>query len=239
VPRIVIIPSPVFDRVRHVRVVGEALDIHLDVLIAVDGDWVNLIAPDDDDLKLKLKMHVLDAISGCITGVGVVCPAVVLHRSDIALLWLVDDGTVRFLSVKEMVRRGEILYATTPAEPPEEAKLFRLQTFKPLEPEHRPFFDDQFENLELEMYEVLHGSKDVERWRRVTRAGTLPAIADVAARATRRHVVELCVFNEYNVCPGILLSQVEDRVDVKILKISAKAENYVARVDLAGLLANR
>jgi hypothetical protein len=239
VPRIVIIPAPEFG-LGYVRMVGEALENHLEIIIAVDDEWKDLIVHDDAaDLMLKLKMYAFDAVSGCKTGVGNVCPAVVLHRFDIALLWLDDSGVSRLLSVKEMVRRGEMLYVATPAEPPEEAKLFRLQTFKPLEPEHRPFFDDQFENLELEMYEVLRGSKDVERWRRVTRAGALPAVAEAAARATRRYVAELCVFGDYNVCPGMLLLNAGGRVDVKILKLTSKPENnYVVRVDLAGLLAS-
>ena len=237
-PRIVIIPSPVFDRFRHVRAVGEALDGHLDVIIAIDDEWRDLIASsDDEELKLKLKMAVLDGISGCISGVGGACPAVVLHRSDVELLWLADDGSVRPLSMKEIVRRRELLYAVT-VEPPEGVRLFRLQTYRPLEPGHRPFFDDQFENLELEMYEALYGSPDVERWRRLARATTLPRITEVISRAVKRFIMELCVFDEYNVCPGILLLNHGDRVDMKILKMTSKPD-YVTRIDLAGLLADR
>ena len=235
-PRIVIIPAPVFHR-EDVRVVGEALEKHLDIIIAVDDEWRDLIASGDDaDLMLKLKMNILDAISGCVTGIGNVCPAIVLHRSDIALLWLDDYGGVRPLSVKEMVRKRELLYAYS-LEPRDDLKLLRLQTYKPLE--HNRFFGEQFENLELEFYELLYGSRDVERWRKLTGAGTLPAIAGAVARAARRFVMELCVFGEYNACPGILLLDRGSQVDVKILRISAKTENYTARIDLAGLLANR
>ncbi len=238
-PRIVIIPSPAFDDFSDARVVGEALEHHLDIIIAVDDEWRDLIPVyDDADLARKLKMHIIDAISGCVTGIGNVCPAVVLHRSDIALVWLADDGAVRLLSVKEMARRGELLYATD-MEPPEGVRLFRLQTYKPLEPRHRLFFEDQFENLELELYEALYGSRDVNRWRMLTGASTLPGIADAVARTARRFVAELCTFGDYNVCPGILLISREDRIDAKILRLSAKAENYVTQVDLAGLLANR
>jgi hypothetical protein len=237
VPRLVVIPAPIF-RLDHVRVVGEAIDLHVDVVVAIDDEWRDLIAHDDDaDLMLKLRMRVLDAISGCKTGVGNICPAVVLHRSDIALLWLVDDGTARFLSVKEMARRGELLYAYD-LEPQDDLKLFRLQTYKPLEPGHRHFFVEQFEILELELYEALYGSRDLERWRRLARAGTLPAIAGAVAGAARRFVEELCFFGDYNICPGILLTSCENRVDVKILKITSKPD-YISRIDLAGLLANR
>jgi hypothetical protein len=236
VPRIVIIPSPIFNHA-HVRAVGEALEHHLDVIIAIDDEWRDLIpAYDDVDLMLRLKMYVLDAVSGCKTGVGNICPAVVLRHDDIRLLWLADDGSTGLLSVKEMVRRRELLYAPN-VEPTEGVKLFRLQTHKPMEPEHSLFFDRQFENLELEFYELLYGSRDIERWRKLAGAGTLPAIAGAVARATRRFVAELCVFDEHNTCPGILLTSHEDRVDVKILRITAKPENrYIARVDLAGLL---
>jgi hypothetical protein len=222
-----------------VRVVGEALERHLDVIIAIDDEWRDLIASGDDaDLMLKLKMNILDAVSGCKTGVGNVCPAVVLHHSDIELLWLADDGSVRFLSVKEMARRGELLYAVT-AEPPEGVRLLRLQTFRPLERGHSLFFDRQFEDLELELYESLYGSRDAERWRRVARAATLPRIAEVVARAARRYVMELCVSGDYNVCPGVLLLNTGGRVGVKILRLTSKPENnYVSRVDLAGLLAS-
>ncbi len=236
-PRIVIIPSPVFDVFSDVRAVGEALEHHLDIIIAVDDEWRDLItAYDDADLIRRLKMAVLDAVSGCRTGVGNVCPAVVLHRSDIELVWLDDDGTAKLLSVKEMVRRRELLYATL-TEPPEGVRLLRLQTYKPMEPGHNLFFDMQFENLELEFYEMLYGSRDVERWERITGASTLPSIAEAVTRATKRHVMEHCVFGDYNVCPGILLTS-GDRVDVRILKISAKAENYMAWIDLANLLAS-
>jgi hypothetical protein len=233
----VIIPSPVFHR-EDARVVGEALGAHLDVIIAIDDDWRDLITSfDDSELMLRLKTNILDAISGCVTGVGNVCPAIILHRSDIELVWLADDGDVRFLSVKEMLRRREILYAVT-TEPPEGVKLLRLQTYRPLE--NALFFDEQFENLELEVYETLYGSSDVNRWRMLTGASTLPSIAEAVARATRRFVMELCVFGEYNVCPGILLVSDGERVDVKILRVTAKPENnYIARIDLAGLLANR
>jgi hypothetical protein len=238
VPRIVVIPSPMFDLYDHVVEVGRAVEAHLDVIVAVDDEWKDLIpAYDDADLTLKLKMNILDAMSGCKTGVGNVCPAVILHRSDIELLWLVDDGTTKFLSMKEMLRRKELLYATS-VEPPEEIKLFRLQTFRPLEPSHSRFFNGQFENLELELYESLYGSRDVERWRRLARVATLPAITMTVAEAARRYVMELCVFGDYNVCPGILLIDRGNQVDVKILKISAKAENYLSRIDLAGLLAS-
>ena len=236
-PRIVIIPSPVFNYT-YARRVGEMLDLHVDAVIAVDDEWRGLIPNDgEEELKLRLKMAVLDAISGCVTGVGNVCPAVVLHRADVELLWLADDGSARFLSVKGMVRRGELPHAAG-VEPPEGVKLFRLQTYKPLE--HARFFDEQFENLEFEVYEMLHGSKkDVERWRRLTGASTLPAIAGAVAGAARRFVMELCVFGDYNVCPGMLLSNTGDRVDVKILKLTSKPENnYMARVDLAGLLTS-
>jgi hypothetical protein len=237
-PRIVIVPSPVLD-LEDVRVVGEALEYHLETIIAVDDEWRDLIASGDDaDLMLKLKMNILDAISGgCMTSIGNICPAIVLHRSDIALLWLDDYGSIRPLSMKEMVRRRELLYAYS-LEPRDDLKLFRLQTYKPLEPGHSRFFSEQFENLELEIYEMLYGSKDLERWRRITRVTALPAIAEAVAEATRRYVMGLCVFGDYNVCPGILLTSHEDRVDVKILKISAKAENYLSRIDLAGLLAS-
>jgi hypothetical protein len=219
--------------------VGRAIEVHLDLIVAVDDEWKNLIPADDDiDLVLKLKTTVIDALSGCKTGVGNVCPAVVLHRSDIALLWLDDYGDVRSLSVKEMVRRRELLYAYD-LEHQDGLKLFRLQTYKPLEPGRRRFFSEQFENLELEIYEMLYGSKDLERWRRITRVTALPAMAGAVAEAARKYAVELCIFGEYNVCPGILLASHGNRVDVKILKISAKAENYLSRIDLAGLLANR
>jgi hypothetical protein len=239
VPRIVIVPSPVLD-LADVRVVGEALDSHLDVIIAIDDEWRDLIlAYDDADLMLRLKMCVLDAVSGCKTGVGNICPAVVLRQDDIRLLWLADDGSTGLLSVKETARRRELLYAPG-AEPTEGVKLFRLQTHKPMEPGHGLFFDRQFENLELEFYESLYNSKrDVERWRKLAGASTLPAIAGAVAGAARRFVMELCIFGEYNVCPGMLLLEHGGRVDVKILKISAKAENYLSRIDLAGLLANR
>jgi hypothetical protein len=224
---------------QQTKVVGEALDVHLETIIIVDDEWRDLIvSTNDEDLKLKLKMRVLDGISGCVTGIGNVCPAVVLHRSGIDLVWLADDGGVQLLSVKEMVRRGELLYAYT-VEPPDGVRLLRLQTYRPLEPRHSALFDGQFENLWLELYEALYISRgDVERWRRITRAATLPEITRVATEATRRYVMEFCVFGDYNVCPGILLTH-GDRVDVRILRISAKAENYVARIDLAGLLANR
>jgi hypothetical protein len=239
VPRIVIIPSPVFSESEDVRLVGEALEKHLDVVIAVDDEWKNLIAHSDDiDLALKLKMYILDAISGCRTGIGNVCPAIVLHRSDIALLWLDDDSSVHLLSVKEMVRRKELLYAYD-LEPSNETKLFRLQTYRPSDPKHAIFFDRQFENLELEVYEVLYGSSDIKRWRKLTKAAVLPKIAEIVARATRRYVMELCVFDEYNLCPGVLLLSHEDKMDVRILKITSKPENnYIARIDLAGLLAS-
>jgi hypothetical protein len=219
--------------------VGEALEKHLEIIVALDDEWRDLIpAYDDADLMLKLKMHVLDAVSGCKTGAGNRCPAVVLRHDDIRLLWLADDGTTGLLSVKEMARRRELLYAPG-VEPAEGVKLFRLQTHKPMEPEHAPFLDDQFANLELEFYESLHSSKrDVERWRKLAGASTLPAIAGAVARAARRFVMELCVFGEYNACPGVLLLDRGSRVDVEILKISARAENYIARVDLAGLLAS-
>ncbi len=239
-PRIVAIPSPVFV-LSDARVVGEALEAHLDTIIAVDDEWRDLIpAYDDADLMLKLKMRVLDAVSGCKTGAGNICPAIILRRDDIKLLWVADDGSSGLLSVKEMVRRGELLYAPA-VEPPEGVRLLRLQTYKPMEPRHNPFFGGQFEILELETYEALYSysSRDIERWRRVTRTGTLPSIAEAVAGATRRYVAELCVFGDYNVCPGVLLLSHEDRVDVRILKISAKAEDYMARIDLAGLLAGR
>mgnify|MGYP000187933059 CR=1 FL=1 len=237
-PRIVIIPSPVFSHA-HVRAVGEALGHHLDVIIAIDDEWRGLIpAYDDADLMLRLKMHVLDAVSGCKTGAGNVCPAVVLRHDDIRLLWLADDGSAGLLSVKEVARRRELLHAPG-VEPAEGVKLFRLQTHKPMEPEHAPFFDDQFANLELEFYESLYDSRDIGRWRKLTGAGTLPAIAGAVAGAARRFVMELCVFGDYNVCPGMLLSNTGDRVDVKILKLTSKPENnYMARVDLAGLLTS-
>jgi hypothetical protein len=237
VPRIVIIPAPVFHR-EDVRVVGEALEKHLDIIIAIDDEWRDLIASGDDaDLVLKLKMDILDAVSGgCMKSIGNICPAIVLHRSDIALLWLDDYGSIRPLSVKEMVRRRELLYAYS-LEPRGDLKLLRLQTYKPLE--HDRFFGEQFENLELEFYELLYGSRDVERWRKLTGVSTLPSMAEAVARATRRFVMELCVFGEYNACPGILLLDRGSQVDVKILRITAKAENYMARIDLAGLLANR
>jgi hypothetical protein len=237
-PRIVIIPSPAFN-LASVEEAGRVIEAHLDIIIAVDDEWRDLIpAYDDADLILKLKTHIIDAIFGCVTGIGNTCPAVVLHRSDIALLHLADDGTVRLLSVKEMVKRKELLYATT-VEPVENSKLLRLQTYKPLE--HVCFFNDQFGILELEVYERLYDSRrDVERWRRLTRAITLPAIARAVAEATRRYVMELCIFNEYNVCPGILLTSHEGRTNVKILRITGKPENgYIAQIDLAGLLANR
>jgi hypothetical protein len=237
VPRIVIIPAPEF-RFEHTRVVGEALERHLDVIVAIDDDWRELIAHSDDaDLVLKLKLNVLDAISGCTTGAGVVCPVVVLHRFDIELVWLAGNGVAELLSVKEIVRRGETPYIV-PAEPPEGVKLLRLQTYKPLE--HARFFDEQFENLEFEVYGMLHVSKkDVERWRRLTGASTLPAITGAVARAARRYVMELCVSGDYNACPGILLSQAGGRVGVEILKITSKPEtNYLSRIDLAGLLAS-
>jgi hypothetical protein len=235
VPRIVIVPSPVLN-LADVRVVGEALEHHLDVIIAIDDEWRDLIASSDDaDLMLKLKMNILDALSGCQTGVGNVCPAIILHRSNIEFVWLAEDGTAKLLSVKEMLRRREILYAVT-TEPPEGLRLFRLQTYRPLE--NARFFDEQFENLELEVYEALYGSSDVNRWRMLTGASTLPSIAEAVARTARRYVVEHCVFSDYNVCPGVLLTS-RDRVDVRILRISSKAENYMAQVDLAGLLANR
>jgi hypothetical protein len=183
-------------------------------------------------------MNIIDAISGCVTGVGNVCPALILHRHDIELLWLDDYGVARFLSVKEVVRRRELLYAYD-LEHQDGLKLFRLQTYKPLEPGRRRFFSEQFENLELEIYEMLYGSKDLERWRRITRVTALPAMAGAVAEAARKYAVELCIFGEYNVCPGMLLLEHGGRVDVKILKISAKAENYLSRIDLAGLLANR
>ena len=235
-PRIVIVPAPAWEY-GYARAVGEALDPHLDVIVAVDDEWRDLISPSsDDDLKLGLKMAVLDGISGCVTGAGNVCPAVVLHRFDIELVWLAGNGTAELLSVKETVRRGETPYIM-PAEFPGRARLLRLQTYKPLE--HARFFDEQFENLEFEVYEMLHGSKkDVERWRRLTGAATLPAMAGAVAGATRRFVLELCVFGDYNVCPGILLSRAEGRVGVEILKITPKPEtNYISRIDLAGLLA--
>jgi hypothetical protein len=236
VPRIAVIPAPVL-RKSYVRVVGEALERHLEVVIAIDDEWKDLIASGDDiDLTLKLRMRILDAVSGCKTEVGNVCPAVVLRRDDIRLLWLADDGGARFLSVKEMARRGRALYAEA-EEPPEGVRLLRLQTFRPLE--HGLFFDRQFENLEFEVHEALRGSRDVERWRRLTGASTLPGIAEAMARAARRHVVESCVFDEYNVCPGMLLLEHGGRVDVKILRISAKTENYIMQIDLAGLLADR
>jgi hypothetical protein len=217
--------------------VGEALERHLEVVIAVDDEWRGLIgAGDDADLTLKLRMRVLGAVSGCRTEVGNVCPAVVLRRDDIRLLWLADDGGARFLSVKEMARRGRALYAEA-EEPPEGVRLLRLQTYRPLE--HGPFFDGQFEHLEFEVHEALRGSRDLERWRRLTGAGTLPGIAGAVAGAARRHVMESCVFDEYNVCPGVLLLEHGGRVDVEILRISARAENHIARVDLAGLLAGR
>jgi hypothetical protein len=236
VPRIVIVPSPIFN-LKYAIEVGRAVEAHLDVIIAIDDEWRDLIASNDDvDLMLKLKMRVLNAISGCITGVGNICPAIILHRSDVALMWLADDGTTGLLSVKEMVRRNEIIYAYS-LEPPEGVKLLRLQTYKPLE--NAWFFDEQFENMELEVYEMLYGSSDVNRWRMLTGASTLPSIAEAVARTARRYVVEHCVSGDYNVCPGILLVDSGDRVDVKILRISAKTENYMAQVDLAGLLANR
>jgi hypothetical protein len=237
-PRIVLIPSPIFG-FNEVVEVGRAIEAHLDVIIAIDDEWKDLIpAYDDVDLMHKVKTNVLDAISGCIVGVGNVCPAVVLHRTDIVLLWLVDDGSVRFLSIKEMIRRKELLYAHD-LEPSGETKLLRLQTYRPLEPKHSFFFNHQFENLELEFYEMLYSSRgDVERWRRITGATTLPAIAKTVTEATRRFVLEFCVFGEYNVCPGILLLG-ENRVDVKILKIASKSVNYVTQIDLAGLLASR
>jgi hypothetical protein len=236
VPRIVIIPSPVFEYI-YAGHVGGMLDPHLDVIVEVDDEWRDLIPSDgEEDLKLRLRMAILDAVSGCATGIGVECPAVALHHRDIELLWLADDGTVRFISVKEAARRGEILYVAV-VEPPEGVRLLRLQTFKPLE--YARFFEDQFENLGFEFYEMLYESRgDVNRWRRITRAGTLPSIAEAVAGAARRFVMELCVFGEYNVCPGILLNQAEGRVDVKILKITSKPEtNYISRIDLAGLLA--
>jgi hypothetical protein len=239
VPRIVIVPSPIL-QLADVRVVGEALEKHLDIIVAIDDDWRDLIASADDyDLMLKLKTNILDAVSSsCMTGIGNVCPAVVLHRSDIELLWLDDHGNVRPLSVKEMLRRRELLYVYS-LEFRDDLKLLRFQTYKPLEHKHSRFFGEQFENLELEFYEMLYGSRrDVERWRRLTGASTLPGMAEAVARAARRFVVELCVSGDYNICPGILLTDRGDRVDVEILKISAKAENYVARIDLAGLLAN-
>jgi hypothetical protein len=234
VPRIVIVPSPVL---QDVRVVGEALEKHLDIIVAIDDDWRDLIASGDDfDLMLKLKMNILDAVSSsCMTSIGNVCPAVVLHHSDIALLWLDDHGNARPLSMKEMLKRRELLYAHS-LEFRDDLKLFRLQTYKPLE--HNRFFGEQFENLALEFYEMLYGSRDIGRWRGLTGASTLPGMAEAVARAARRFVVELCVSGDYNICPGILLTDRGDRVDVEILKISAKAENYVARIDLAGLLAN-
>jgi hypothetical protein len=233
-PRIVVIPSPDF-KLDYVRTVGEAVERHLDIIIAIDDEWRDLIAHGDDmDLMLRLKTYIIDAISGCKTGVGNVCSAIILHRHDIELLWLDDDGSPRTLSVKEMVRRKELLYAY-PVELPENAKLLRLQTYKPFE--HVQFFEEQFENLGLEFYEMLYGTRDVERWRRLAGATALPKIAESVARATRRFVLELCIFDEYNVCPGILLNQIEDRVDVKILKITSKPD-YVARIDLAGLLAS-
>ncbi len=238
-PRIVVIPAPIFDS-DDVRIVGEALEKHIDTIVAIDDEWSQLISAHDNlDLALKLKMTVLDGISGCISGVGNVCHAVVLHRSDIELAWLDEDGVAKLLSVKEMLRRREILYAVT-AELPKGVKLFRLQTYKPLEQKHARFFEEQFENLELEIYELLYGSADAERWRRITGAATLPRITETVARATRRFVMEFCIFDEYNICPGILLLGRDDRVDVKILRITSKPENnYVAQIDLAGLLANR
>jgi hypothetical protein len=219
-------------------VVGEALEFHLETIVAIDDEWKDLIiAGDDHELILKLKMDIFDAISsGCVTGIGNICPAIVLHRSDIALLWLDDYGAARLLSVKEMVRRKELLYAHG-LDFRDDVKLFRLQTYRPLEPKHDLFFGEQFENLALELYEMLYGSKDVERWRRITRAGTLPSIVEAVARAARRFVVELCVSGDYNICPGILLTDSGGRVDVEILRITSKPENnYIARVDLAGLL---
>ena len=236
-PRIVIIPSPVFNYT-YARRVGEMLDLHVDAVIAVDDEWRGLIPNDgEEELKLRLKMAVLDAISGCVAGVGNVCPAVVLHRADVELLWLADDGSARFLSVKGMVRRGELPHAAG-VEPPEGVKLFRLQTYKPLECAR--FFEDQFENLELEFYELLRGARgDVGRWKRIAKAGTLPAIAEAVARAARRYVEGLCFFGDYNACPGILLSSTGGQVDVKILKLTSKPEtNHVSRVDLAGLLTS-
>jgi hypothetical protein len=238
VPRIVIIPSPRFELATDVRVVGEALEHHLETIIAIDDEWRDLIASGDDaDLMLKLKMYILDAVSGCKTGFGNICHAAVLHRSDIVLVWLDEDGATRFISVKDVVRRRELLYAY-PAEEPEGVRLLRLQTFKPLEPRHRLFFSEQFEILELELYEMLHGNRDLERWRRLAGAGTLPSIVEAVAGAARRFVEELCFFGDYNLCPGILLLSGEDRVDVKILKITSKPD-YVARIDLAGLLSSR
>ncbi len=234
-PRIVVIPAPVF-RKSYAGVVGEVLERHLEVVVAVDDEWRGLLgAGDDVELVLKLRMRVLGAVSGCRTEVGNVCPAVVLSRDDIRLLWLADDGGARFLSVKEMARRGRMLYAEA-EEPPEGVRLLRLQTYRPLE--HDLFFDRRFENLEFEVHEALRGSRDIERWGRLTGASTLPDIAGAVAGAARRYVVEHCVFDEYNVCPGMLLLEHGGRVDVKILKISAKAESYIARVDLASLLAS-
>jgi hypothetical protein len=233
VPRIVVIPSPVFVESNVVEV-GRAVEAHLDIVVAIDDEWRSLIVHGDDiDLALKLKMYILDALAGCKTGTGNICPAIVLHRSDIALLWLDDYGNVQLLSIKEMIRKGELLYAYS-LEPRDDLKLFRLQTYKPQE--HTRFFDEQFENLGLELYELLYGSQDLNRWRRITRATTLPEIARVVTEATRRYVADLCIFGEYNVCPGILLLG-ENRVDVKILKITSKPD-YVARIDLAGLLAS-
>jgi hypothetical protein len=239
-PRLVVVPAPVF-QTGFAPILGRALEVHLDVIVTIDDEWKNLIieASDDYELVLKLKMYVIDAVStACKTGVGIVCPAVVLHRNDVNLIWLVDNGSVSLLSMKEMVRRGELIYATT-LEELEDVKLFRLQTYKPLEHEHRRFFDYQFENLELELYEALYGSSDLERWRRLTGFATLPGITRTVVEAVKRYVAELCVFGEYNVCPGIVLTAHENRVDVKILRMTTKAENYMTRIDLAGLLANR
>jgi hypothetical protein len=236
-PRLVVVSAPELVQ-DFIPVLGRALEAHLDTVIAIDDEWKSLMMIDDDyELALKLKIYIIDAAStSCKTGVGIVCPAVVLHRSDIELLWLDDDGNVRFLSMKEMVRRKELIYATT-TEPPEDVRLFRLQTYKPHE--HRRFFDEQFDILELEVYETLYGSRDLDRWRRITRATVLPRIAEAVAEAAKRYVMEFCVFDEYNVCPGVLLTAHGSRVDVKILKLSAKTENYIAQIDLAGLLASR
>jgi hypothetical protein len=53
--------------------------------------------------------------------------------------------------------------------------------------------------------------------------------------------VELfCLFGGVNTCPGILLDTAAGKMGVKIVKLaSGRAGNYVAHVDLAGLLRGR
>lgn len=228
-PKVVVVPAPVYDRGLS-REAEEEVRRHL------------ASEPGFGFASIEAIVDVVfnDVLPwSCLSASGVECPAVILARDDVHVVWVRADGGVELLSVREMFKTGNPLY-TYDVDVPDGLKLYRLQT---IGYQHvKRFWDEVFERkLREGVFETLYGwGEEIRRWRALTLtlSGNLGDLVEAIADATRRYVELLCLSGGVNMCPGILLDTTAGRMSVKILRLSRR-DGFIVRMDLSSLLRRR